>query len=263
MNSKISKILLGVAASLLTIGIIFYLIDVIDAITDLSEYYEYGDYTDFYYAIRRLKIFQLLISIFILGFGIVSIVLSFIPTMSKKRALSSMFSTVALISLEQLISFIFMIVIAKKYIAPDATLNAVSIIRFVFIILTVLSIFSALILNQFSKKQILGPAFGLAGSFSLIIVLILTLSNGVTTTGFAILFEIFALVALLTMLVGLVFAVLKDNEVVANSSVTSTPVMEASKDSAEELLKLKKLLDVGAISQEEYEEKRKKYVDSL
>ena len=44
-----------------------------------------------------------------------------------------------------------------------------------------------------------------------------------------------------------------------------TPVVEEkpTHDSAEELLKLKKLLDAGAITQEEYEEKRKKYVDSL
>ena len=50
-------------------------------------------------------------------------------------------------------------------------------------------------------------------------------------------------------------------------SVTPSPAMEnkplAQKDNAEELLKLKKLLDAGAITQEEYEEKRQKYVDSL
>ena len=37
----------------------------------------------------------------------------------------------------------------------------------------------------------------------------------------------------------------------------------SSSDNEEELLKLKRLLDAGAITPEEYEEKRKKYVDSL
>ena len=48
-------------------------------------------------------------------------------------------------------------------------------------------------------------------------------------------------------------------------SPTSAPAYEEAKDTntAYELKKLKDLLDSGVITQEEYEEKRKKYVDML
>ncbi len=86
MNSKISKIVLGVAASLFSLAVIFYIINAIDAIADLSEYS--GSYVE---AARTLSIFQLIMEIVILAMGILAIVCCFAPSISKKRARNSIF----------------------------------------------------------------------------------------------------------------------------------------------------------------------------
>ena len=263
MNSKISKIVLGVAASLFSLAVIFYIINAIDAIADLSEYS--GSYVE---AARTLSIFQLIMEIIILAMGILAIVCCFAPSISKKRALNSIFGVAFLIPLEKMISVIAGFNIIKKYAYPSAELDGTSIVIIVFIIITLILMVAALITNQVVKNPIFGPAFGIAGTISFLVVMILVFVNSEQSTGFTTLYMIFTLIAVLTAIPGLIFAMLNDKKMAYSyHSVTPSPAMEnkplAQKDNAEELLKLKKLLDAGAITQEEYEEKRKKYVDCL
>ena len=264
MNSKVSKIVLGVAASLFSLAVIFYVINAIDAIADLSEYS--GSYVE---AARTLSIFQLIMDIIILAMGILAIVCCSAPSISKKSALNSIFVVGFLIPLEKLISVIAGYNIIKKYAYPSAELDGTSIVIIVFIIITLILMVAALITNQVAKNQIIGPAFGIGGTIGFLVVMILVFVNSEQSTGFTTLYMIFTLVAVLTVIPGLIFAILKDKKKIAYSyhSLTPEPAMEnkplPQKDNAEELLKLKKLLDAGAITQEEYEEKRKKYVDSL
>lgn len=256
MNSKVTKIILGVGASFFSLGVIFYIINGVDGLTDLSEYS--GDY---FSAVRGVTIFELVMAILILAMSIITMIFSFTPSFSKKRALNSIFGVVTMISLEKIVSIISGYIILKKYLYPYVSLSALSIVTVVFIIITLASMVFALTSSWFIKKTIVGIISGITGTVSFLIAMILVLVNSSQSTGFSTLYMIFTLIAVLIMIIGLIFSTLDDKpKSVAN---TSTPIMEASKDSAEELLKLKKLLDAGAISQEEYEEKRKKYVDSL
>ena len=263
MNSKISKIVLGVAASLFSLAVIFYVINAIDAIADLSEYS--GSYAE---AAKSLTVFQLIMEIIILAIGILAIVCCFAPSISKKRALNSIFGVAFLISLEKMISVIAGYNIIKKYVYPSAELDSTSIVIIIFIIITLILMVAALITNQVVKNPILGPAFCIAGTISFLVVIILVFVNSEQSTGFSTLYMIFTLIAVLTAIPGIIFAMLNDKKTAYSyHSVTPAPAMEnkpfAQKDNAEELLKLKKLLDAGAITQEEYEEKRKKYVECL
>ena len=52
-------------------------------------------------------------------------------------------------------------------------------------------------------------------------------------------------------------------QVVVTTAVPVAPMEMGREDPTEQLAKLKKLLDAGAITEEEYEEKRKPYVDRL
>ena len=51
--------------------------------------------------------------------------------------------------------------------------------------------------------------------------------------------------------------------VVVTTAMPIAPMEMGRDDPTEQLAKLKKLLDAGAITEEEYEEKRKPYVDRL
>lgn len=263
MNSKIAKIVLGIAASLFSLGVIFYIINAVDGLTDLSEYS--GDYIN---AVKSLTVFELVMAIIILGLGIVTAIFSFAPSISKKRAVNSIIGVASLMSLEKMISIIAGYNIIKKYVYPYAELDGVSIATIVFVIIALIFMIASLITNQFVKKPIFGPIFGIIGAISFLVVMILVFTNSSESTGFTTLYLIFTLIAVLTMVAGLAFAPFNDKKKESYES-SSNPIKfmdyapHSSKDSAEELLKLKKLFDAGAITQEEYEEKRKKYVDSL
>ena len=110
-----------------------------------------------------------------------------------------------------------------------------------------------------------GSATGITASLFLVVVFILALATSSNLNGFSILYYIFMIVGSIIMII--TFGLSGTKDVVRLSKVTpeqvSTTAYRKATDSAEELLKLKKLLDAGAITQEEYEDKRKKYVESL
>ena len=255
MTSKISKIIAGIAASIVSLGAVFYIIDAIDMVIDLSEFSE-----DFYEALGSLYIFQLVLMIIAVIVGITAAVVSFTPVTSKKNAVNCLLATGLFIVLEKLTYRIGVMVITKKYLYPDANFNASTIISIVFIVLAILSMLTALFMNQY-KKNMAGSILGAVGTLWLFVVIIMDLCRDTETTGFNTIYLIFTLVGSIIMIGAFVLAGFKDSArpVLAKS----TPVIEKPSDNAEELLKLKKLLDAGAITQEEYEEKRQKYVDKL
>lgn len=255
MKSKISKIIAGVAASIISLGAVFYIIDAIDAVVDFSEFSE-----DFYNAIGNLYVFLLVFMVITMIFAIVTAVISFVPSTKKKNAVNCLILTGFLLVLEKLVYRIGVIVITKKYLIPDASFNATTIITIVFIALALLSLLTALFMNQV-KKTMAGSILGAVGALWLFVIIIMDLTRSTETTGFNTIYLIFTLVASIVMIGAFVLAGLKDTNkpALAKSYIAS----ESKNDSAEELLKLKRLLDAGAITQEEYEEKRKKYVDCL
>ena len=249
--NKISKIVAGIAASIISLGIVFYVIDAIDAVVDFSEFSE-----DFYGALGSLYTFLLVFMIITLILGITTAVISFIPNINKKNAVNCLLLVGSLLALEKLAYRIGVIVITKKYLYPEANFNATTIISIVFIVLAILSMLVALFMNQY-KKSLAGSIVGAVGTLWFFVVTIIDLSRSSDTTGFRTIYLIFTLVASFVMIGAFILAGLK---------VKEKPVLAkaiSSSDSEEELLKLKRLLDAGAITQEEYEEKRKKYVDCL
>ena len=114
-----------------------------------------------------------------------------------------------------------------------------------------------------NKKETQSGIIGAGGSLWFVVVIIIAISSGTDSNGFTILYLIFMIVSFIMMIATFGLSAVKEsNKAVSTQSIPNNQV-GTTYDSAEELLKLKKLLDAGAITQEEYEEKRKKYVDSL
>jgi ABC-type Zn uptake system ZnuABC Zn-binding protein ZnuA len=63
-------------------------------------------------------------------------------------------------------------------------------------------------------------------------------------------------------IISFIFTFLKDNDVVVVPVVEPT-TSNASKDAYEQLRKLKEMYDEGILTQEEFEEKKKQYLDNL
>ena len=260
MNSKVLKIVAGITASIISLAVIFYIVNVIDALTELAEFDG-----EFFSATKRLSIFQLVMAVIILLCGVFIAVSSFNPSVNKNSVITFLLGTGLLIALEKLISVIWAFVIAKKYIGPGVSLSTSSIITVVFICLTLLFMLAAILLIR-KKKETQGALIGAGGSLWFLIVIIITISSGTDSNGFTILYLIFLIIASIMMIVTFGLSIAKEShKLVSIGSVPSSTSNEVkpTPDCAEELLKLKKLLDAGAITQEEYESKRKKYVDSL
>ena len=257
MSSKVTKIVAGIAACIACIAVVFYIINGIDALTELAEYE--GDYIT---AAKGLSIFQLVMAIIILLSGVATAIMGFAPSVSKKNTISALIGVGVLTACEKLASIIGSIIIVKKYLFPDATLSGTSITTIIFVVLALLFLVGALFMIRF-KKSIQGAALGSMGSLWLVVVFIISISSGTDSNGFTILYLVFILIAMLMMIITFAMSGVKEPHKVVYAGHESVIEEKPTHDSAEELLKLKKLLDAGAITQEEYEEKRKKYVDCL
>ena len=257
MNSKVVKIVAGITASIISLAVIFYIVNGIDALTELAEYE--GEFVS---ATKSLVIFELVVAVVILLCGVFTAIISFNPSTNKKNTITLLLSAGILIALEKLISIIWTLAIAKKYISPDISISAINIITVIFICLTLLFMSVAILLIR-NKKETQSGIIGAGGSLWFVVVIIIAISSGTDSNGFTILYLIFMIVAFIMMIATFGLSAVKEsNKAVSTQSIPNNQV-GPTYDSAEELLKLKKLLDAGAITQEEYEEKRKKYVDCL
>lgn len=173
------------------------------------------------------------------------------------------------VSLEKVINSVGLMIIMQTYY-PGVSLGGGTIVAMAFLAVSLILFVVSFALSKTKTKGVVGIA-GLLGSIFFIIPLFMSLSGGaqalslvyivVLLISFIGVFGYFIFDAVTDFMSSPVLSPVKeDSEPVVSEKVEST---YTNTNTEQALLRLKRLLDQGVISEEEYNEKRKKYVDSL
>ena len=173
------------------------------------------------------------------------------------------------VSLEKVINSVGLMIIMQTYY-PGVSLGGGTIVAMAFLAVSLILFVVSFALSKTKTKGVVGIA-GLLGSIFFIIPLFMSFSEGaqalslvyivILLISFIGVFGYFVFDAVTDFMSSPVLSPVKeDSEPVVSEKVEST---YTNTNTEQALLRLKRLLDQGVISEEEYNEKRKKYVDSL
>ena len=290
----------GVVVTILfvVISAIFLLISSAESIDQINHITEYSY---IYISLKTVAVVQLVFSIVILVFSLIAIIVAF-AAINDTAPFNLMLFVIVLIAVEK-IATLFQAIELVKMVSPSAEADAETIISLVLLFLAVFLLFIGMICKANGKNTGAGGLGFVASLFTIIVVILVLASSDSAEELSIVYLVILLLSLLINGIVSGVLIYNYSNKasseaqqteaVAADGGVQDEPkeninnqealpsdevqtVQEAPKsqttpkdsienneDPVESLVKLKKLLDNGIITQEEYEEKRKKYVDKL
>ena len=173
------------------------------------------------------------------------------------------------VSLEKVINSVGVLIIFQSYF-PGIDVDSRSVVAMAFLAVSLILFTVSAILGKGKSKGAVGVVGFIASIFFLIPLFISLSSEG---KALALIYIVILLISFIGVFGYFVFdavtdfmsspvlsPVKEDSEPVVSEKVEST---YTNTNTEQALLRLKRLLDQGVISEEEYNEKRKKYVDSL
>ena len=251
--------------------VVYSILTIVQAIKALNSF---GTYTnDIISFTKGVVVFELIVAIIILIMGVVIISMS-LRMVDDKPLYAATGVLLGIFTLAFIIDIFLAYSLLKKILGDYASMPGASIAQLIFLFIALVLIIAGLFLNgSYMNDDKAGIVFILA-CVCLIICTIITFANmDSNTAGLTIASTIFLLFGLL--LAGYEYinsyggSGYKPHKTVTHSSYNSysysnpSPSSSSPSDASEPLRKLKKLFDDGIITAEEYEEKRKKYVDKL
>ena len=259
-------ILVGIAAFLLTAVFILVLVGAIINFKDLDTRSYTSQYRE---ALKGLYIFEIVSASLIL----LSCLYSFYSLATKKdekRLYVSLCVPFALYTISSIIDTFWSFKIYNSVAYPRISMPGSNIAELVFLFIALIALVVGIWLQGSFKNDDKANYFTTAGMGSLFVYSIISLCNtnislkGVLPTIIVIIY----LMAIVISAVAFIISFTKDDDSPKpvyrlGNVVYPHPIEVESDDAAEQLRKLKKLFDDGVITAEEYEEKRKKYVDKL
>lgn len=266
------------------IGVIFIIVVIMDFINTISHFNDLNNLTEQY----GLHDFMVTIAVFelVFDFGMFLASIFTLYKINKEDCDYDETPTSACLSISLLLTLLLHITtdmavgyanwLSKKTYPPSSyTTPAESVIVIVLTIIAFLTLtFSVIYNSNLSLKK----AVGGVGIISLLTVYFVSFSNiSSETEAFAVVINVLlfvgiALTGVFLLIPGLISYYKKRTPSTNTNSNTSTPnnsaVINASsqvnkEDASKKLKELKELLDSGIITQEEFEGKRKKYIDQL
>lgn len=250
--------------------VVYSILKIVQAIKVLNSF---GTYTnDIISFAKGAVVFELISAIIILIMGVIIIVMS-LKMVDDKPLYAATGALLGILTLASIIDFFVAYSLLKKMLGDYASMPGASIAQLVFLFIALVLIIVGLFLNgSYMNDDKAGIVFIIACA-CLIICSIITFANmNSDTAGLTIASAIFLLFGLLLAGFeyinsyggsGYVYKKTVTHDSYDSSSYSSPSTNSNVDDPSEQLRKLKKLLDDGVITTEEYEEKRKKYVDKL
>lgn len=266
------------------IGVIFIIVVIMDFINTITHFKDLNDLTEQY----GLHDFMVTLAVFelVFDFGMFIASIFTLYTINTEDNDYDETPTSACLSISLLLTLLLHITtdmavgyanwLSKKtYPSSSYTTPAESVVMIVLTVIAFLTLtFSVIYNSNLSLKK----AVGGVGIISLLAVYFVSFSNiSSETEAFAVVINVLlfvgiALTGVFLLIPGLVSHYKKRTPSTNTNSNTSTPnnsaVINASsqvnkEDASKKLKELKELLDSGIITQEEFEGKRKKYIDQL
>lgn len=259
--------------------VVYSILKIVQAIKVLNSF---GTYTnDIVSFTKGAIVFELIVAIFILIMGVVVIAMS-LKMFDDKPLYAATGVLLGIFTLASIIDIFVAYSLLKKMLGDYASMPGASIAQLIFLFIALVLIIAGLFLNgSYMSDDKAGIVFIIACACLIICIIIAFANMDSNTAGLTIASTIFLLFGLL--LAGFEYINSYGSSGYTNSSHASTgttkstmasfadnydiPIEKASntkeEDASTQLRKLKSLLDDGIITTEEYEEKRKKYVDKL
>lgn len=256
-------------------AIIFFIYSILSmvqsgrALSSLSDLPNVGGYVSF---ARGIAVFDLIVTIIILLVSVVLFVLA-IKRVADKALYATTGSLIGFYSLTSIIEVFLAYGLLKKMFGDNISMPGASIAQLIFLFIALIFAIAGLFtLKSFMYEDKAGIVF-IISCVSLIVCLIINFANmNSNTEGLTIVTSIFILIGLLSAgfeyinsygSSGYKYKKPTTHYGYHPSSYSSPSSSSGNEDATEQLRKLKKLLDDGIITSQEYEEKRKKYVDKL
>ena len=259
--TKTKNVLVAVLSGTIAFAYLFYFINSIISIVDAISSSMSGPLL----AAFLVSVAALLIAICAVVFLIKAMIGSI---KGEASALSTFTLGLALVAFEKVVSvFGALIILIVNY--PSAEMGARGIVMCAFLIISLVLFVVTTFLAKGKSKGATGIV-GSTGSIFFLIVLFMSFSG--SSAALSIIYMVVLLVAFIGVFGYFVLHTVSD--FLVSQTISPMPKEEKveevivnnpfDKTNAEQgLLRLKRLLDQGAITEEEYEEKRKQYVDSL
>jgi len=251
--------------------VVYSILKIVQAIKVLNSF---GTYTnDIISFAKGAVVFELIAAIIILIMGVIIIVMS-LKMVDDKPLYAATGALLGILTLASIIDFFVAYSLLKKMLGDYASMPGASIAQLVFLFIALVLIIVGLFLNgSYMSDDKAGIVFIIA-CVCLIICTIITFANmNSDTAGLTIASAIFLLFGLLLAgfeyinsygsSSGYAYKKTVTHDSYDSSSYSSPSTNNNVDDPSEQLRKLKKLFDDGIITAEEYEEKRKKYIDKL
>ena len=296
-----NKDLIGirVISAIIAIMMIFIFVDVGEGCKSLSEmHYGYSSYLDgLINQTKGIVIAELIFAIVTTILVIVTFAVSFRSYSFDALPSNRLCITICSIVVQKLVAVFQTLALAEYIAGQKISLPGETVVCIIFLFLSLLALIISIACKVYDSDK--GSAgFTLAAALILLIVIIISLVSSKESTTMATVYSVFFIIMCLGLIVFesiLLFDgtsyyhyspvnkshssyssksydfINTNNGVKKESVITSQPVQSASEpskketfdDPTEALKKLKNLLDEGIITEEEYKEKRKKYIDKL
>lgn len=260
--NKAKNIIAAVLSGAIAFAYLFYFINTIMGFVDLASVEGGGGFITSTIVLSVITLLVAVVAVIIL----LAALFKLVGRSHFGNPIALFILGLAFVSLEKVINSVGTLIIIQSY-APGVNVDGTSIVAMAFFVISlILFIVSA----SLSKNRAKG-AVGVVGSIASIFFLIpLFMSLSSRVPALSMVYIIVLLISYLGVFGYFVFDAVSD--FMANQAVSTKeePVTEARVESTynkvnseQGLLRLKRLLDQGVITQEEYNEKRKQYVDSL
>lgn len=269
---KRAPVFAGLTALIFTI---FGILQMVSAIKALSAYSAYGSYGGSYMSFAKgTMVFELIATIVILLISMILMIMA-VKDASEKSLYGTTAGLLGTLTLYSIIDTFLAYSLLKKMFGDYVSMPGSGIAKLVFLFLAMILIIAGLLtLGSYANDDKAGIVFIIAVGCLLFCCIISFAAMDRFTDGLTITSTVFLLLALLSA--GFEFI----NSYGYSGYVSTTPKTvhhttynpysynqpsskSGNEDAAEELRKLKQLYDDGLITSEEYNEKRKKYVDKL
>ena len=291
MNKK--AVLICVTCIILFICSMFLFVDAIKGIQSINQtinQYTSHDYPvpDLYTASKNILVAQLVFTIFVIIFDIITIVTCFSADLPKTPTIL-LFITLFILVVQNIVAAFSAVSLIRKFNNPNYVMDSLSVVCLIFLFIVALMLLIA-IGCEAKENERASSGLGLTISLFFFVLTIISMVSTTNPDTLATLYNVFFIVTLFTAAGAYAIVFVEDSyhlnkptsypsnpflntktHIVSSSTPKTEPrpapvetnVSPATVDPTVELAKLKKLFDDEIITREEYEAKRKKYVDKL
>ena len=269
--NKYLHLLAGIIGSLLLVVFTLDLVGAIIAIKDIAEYERPSGvigYPDIVSSTKGLYIFELVSAIIIL-LACIYIFVCVFGKKDEKKVYASILIPFTLLIISTIIDTFWAFKILQTAAGRSISMPGAGIAKLVFLFIGFISIIASIWLQGSFVHDGKANVFAIVSMFALFVCCIISFVNMNYSVGALVTIStIFLTLSIIVALALFIISYIPENITTHTTYKTGEivyprPKEVESDDTAEQLRKLKTLFDDGIITAEEYEEKRKKYVDKL